>query len=406
MTTERTTDQESKGSPRYKVLFLTRSYPGRVHPFKGIFVERHAQAVARLHDVAVLHVISDPELRGQTFEIVEREEDGVWAVRVFYRKDDLSNRPIAGPRKLYRYLQGSRLGLQAIFRGFGRPDIVHVNIALPAGLPAFLLKKIKGIPYVVTEHHSDYTHEDGSYDAAPWYYRRLTKWVFRNADAVSAVSDYLLAALRKQKLVNRPAFAVPNVIEIPQAPVHARKPATPINILTISLLNDGPKNVAGLIRAIGKIVGSRADVRLHIVGDGEDRGRLEDSAQRLGLLGSHVLFHGSVPNEQLDEHFARAHFFISNSNFETFSIATAEAIAHGIPVVVTNCGGPEEYVTEKVGIIVQKQNEDSLVEGIRYMIDHWQEYDPAELRAFAKERFNEARVGELFDEIYTKVLSK
>jgi len=406
MASERKTDQVSKSPSRYKVLFLTRSYPGRGHPFKGIFIARHAKAVARLHDVVVLHVISDPELRGQAFEVVETEEDGLRVVRVFYRKDDLRNRITAQPAKLFRYLWGSRLGLQRIWRTFGRPDFVHVNIALPAGLLAWLLKKRRGIPYVITEHHSDYTKEDGSYDASPWYYKWSTQLVFRNADAVSAVSNYLLAALRKQKLVRKPAFVVPNVIEIPEEPAHARKPASPINILTISLLNDGPKNVAGLIKAIGKIVVGRSDVLLHIVGDGEDKQRLEDSAQEMGLLGSHIFFHGFVPNEQLEEYFAKAHFYVSNSNFETFSVATAEAIAHGIPVVITNCGGPEEYVSKKVGIVVQKQNETRLIEGIRYMIEHWQEYNPAELQAYAKERFNEAHVGEMFNGIYAKVLGR
>lgn len=48
--------------------------------------------------------------------------------------------------------------------------------------------------------------------------------------------------------------------------------------------------------------------------------------------------------------FCECDFFVLNSNFETFSVVTAEALAYGKPVIATRCGGPEEFVNKIMGI--------------------------------------------------------
>jgi len=47
------------------ILFLSSWYPTRVSPTRGDFVQRHAEAVATLHKVTVVHIISDKSLRGK-----------------------------------------------------------------------------------------------------------------------------------------------------------------------------------------------------------------------------------------------------------------------------------------------------------------------------------------------------
>ncbi len=47
---------------------------------------------------------------------------------------------------------------------------------------------------------------------------------------------------------------------------------------------------------------------------------------------------------------------ITNSNYETFSVATAEALVCGVPVIATRCGGPEDFVTEDCGILIEPRN--------------------------------------------------
>ena len=70
---------------KHKVLFLASWYPSKILPLSGIFVKRHAESVANFCDVAVLHVIQDPNLNDKKIEIETENEKNVFTVRVFYK---------------------------------------------------------------------------------------------------------------------------------------------------------------------------------------------------------------------------------------------------------------------------------------------------------------------------------
>jgi glycosyltransferase involved in cell wall biosynthesis len=61
---------------------------------------------------------------------------------------------------------------------------------------------------------------------------------------------------------------------------------------------------------------------------------------------------------------------------------------YGTPVIATRCGGPEDFVPEKVGRLIEKRNFQQLVDAILYMTDHSDEYDPAVLKEYGRENFS------------------
>jgi hypothetical protein len=80
------------------------------------------------------------------------------------------------------------------------PDILHVSLPRKVGLIPLILKLIKGIPYIITEHSTEYTAWDGSYAKLSYPNRMLTQIIYRHASAITAVSRSLLDALRSQRL--------------------------------------------------------------------------------------------------------------------------------------------------------------------------------------------------------------
>ena len=184
-----------------------------------------------------------------------------------------------------------------------------------------------------------------------------------------------------------------------------RKDRPPLRIITISMLNDRQKNVSGLLKAFLDLEENHPDIELHILGDGEDKERLVDLASDLGMLNRSVFFHGYVPNEEIHRYFRNSHFFVLNSDFETFSVATAESLAHGVPVVVTRSGGPEEYVSGELGILVDRRDVEGLVRGLEFMVENWSEFDPQVLRTSVMDRFGEEKVGRQFLELYRSLLA-
>ncbi len=399
---------KNKDYTKIKVLFLPAWYPSRIHSLAGIFIKKHAEAVSKYCDVAVLYVTPDPNLKDKTYEIDYSEESNIPTVRVYY--NNIIKIPIIRifSKIVFQYLAMYK-GLKLIKKKFGNPHIVHVNVVSPSiGLFSLLLmlKRIKDIPYIITEHWSGYTKEDGRYNLYSAFSKYFVRFIFKESSAVTAVSKYLLDSLKENRLIGNRFFMIPNIVDIPNSIPKRKDISKKIKILTVSLLSDEEKNISDLIRAFERVVSKYNDIELHIVGDGTDKENLINIAKDTGLLNKHIFFHGYVPNSELGKYFYDANFFVLNSNFETFSIVTAEAIAHGVPVVVTKCGGPEEFVTEEVGMLVERQNEYSLVKGIEYMIENWNKYDPVKLHNYAKDRFSYEKVGKLILNVYQRVLNK
>ncbi|BBO18595.1 conserved hypothetical protein [Candidatus Brocadia pituitae] len=347
-----------------------------------------------------MYVTADPNMGKKTYDIEYADENGIPTVRVYYKRNDSK---IPGVNFM-RNIKGGYLGLKMIKEKFGMPDINHVNVAFPAGLLALLLKKLRKIPYVITEHFTAYTEYAAELHKQPFRANFFTKLIFKNATTVSAVSQYLLDGLKKHNLTSKNGFVIPNAIDIPQRLHSSRNSNGVIKILTISLLSDRQKNISGLINAVGNITKNK-NIELHIVGNGEDRERLEEHTKKLGLLKRSVFFYGYVPNNELYKYFSYANFFVLNSNYETFSVVSAEALAHGVPVVTTKCGGPEGFINKEVGVLVERQNEESLTRGIEYVIDNSGTYDSKKLQEYAKKNFSYEAVGKKITSIYKDTLS-
>jgi len=392
------------GAKRQKVLFLPSWYPTSANPVNGIFVKKHAEAAARFCDIAVLYIKNYSNSNLSKFSIQHRVENGIITLRVGFKTSSL---PVVGRLlNLARRLKAIGMGLAKIYQLWGKPDIAHLQIAWPAGIIALYLNFVYGLPYILTEHWSGYTASSADFKKSSLLMKLATKIIFRKAKILTAVSRFLANSIRAHNLPYAKLVTVPNVVNIPSKERPKPKTAGAMRILTVSMLYDRSKNISGLLKALAETVQKRPDIRLDILGDGKDRTSLTSLAKDLGLLDKNVFFQGYVPNNELANYFMNAHFFVLNSNYETFSVATIEALAHGLPVVVTKCGGPEEFVTNTVGVLVNRKDRQSLVDGLGFMLENWHKYNPADLRDYVKLRFSPEAVGRQFYRIYEDLLKE
>lgn len=376
---------------KLKVLFLASWYPSRVNEVSGVFIKKHAEAIARHCDVAVLFVSEDKNMIHRKYDIEYTEEQNIKTVRVYYKPFKFLN--------FFRYLKASFLGLKLIRNKFGRIDICHVNVVLKSGLIAVLLRYLKKIPFIVTEHWSGYLPQDGSYKG--FLKKILTRFIISKSYAITTVSKYLMDAMLAHGLVGD-YYVVPNVVEIPDKKIIKQNHFNNNKsiILHISLMNDKEKNISNIIHVINEISKIRNDFEFHVIGDGKDREKLENLAHNLGILNKVVYFHGYKNQEEIYDTLSKCSFLIVNSNYETFSLVTAEAIGCGIPVIATKCGGPQEYVNENVGILIEPNNIEQLRQAIFYMLDNFSKYDKKQLTNYIREKFNKELVGTKFYDIY------
>jgi phosphatidylinositol alpha-1,6-mannosyltransferase len=137
-------------------------------------------------------------------------------------------------------------------------------------------------------------------------------------------------------------------------------------ILTVSRLaaSERYKGHDRVIITLPRVLERIPDVSYLVVGDGDDRQRLEELAQRTGVAQS-VKFAGQVSHSELPDYFRLADVFVMPSVGEGFGIAFLEAAASGLPVIGGNRDGSVDALADgTIGTLVDPDQQGGLVEAI------------------------------------------
>ena len=392
---------------RYRILFLASWYPNRTSNVLGMFVKRKAEALSKLCDISVLFVTMDESLKNKDYEIEAGSENGIFTVRVYFKP--VSSGFVKSIFYNIRFVKAYYLGLKSVRMEWGRYDLIHVNVVNRAGFIALFLKKLKGKRYVITEHSTpDIKYLRGESRITKIPSRFLKKITVKNAEFINVDSTPSLQYWKKAGIRGNYGI-IQNVVEIMPEFSEYKKPVND-NVkraVHISILIER-KNVADIIRAYSHIYNDlgRVNIEFHIIGLGEQKTYLENLANELKILNKCVFFHGFVDEKKKIELLVNSDFHIINSDEEGFSVVTAEAILYGIPVIATKCGGPEDFVPEEVGILINRRNLKELTDAIIYMIDHSQEYDKKLLREYGRSRFSPEIISRKTYEVYKKYITK
>ncbi len=224
-----------------------------------------------------------------------------------------------------------------------RPDVA-IGFMHSAYIPLGLALLGSAIPVVASEHIAYDHYRTRPLQAA---LLRLTPLLARTVTVISpAIRNGFPAMLRRRMAV------IPNPVGM-----QGRGSADPAGeagstktLLSVGRLEE-QKNHRTLIDAFARIAPDFPDWRLRIVGEGSLRGSLEAQLRRLGL-DDRVSLPGATSDVGQD--YAKAQLFAMPSSYESFGLATAEALSHGLPVVgFTDCPGTNELVQDGVnGILV------------------------------------------------------
>ncbi len=121
------------------------------------------------------------------------------------------------------------------------------------------------------------------------------------------------------------------------------------------------KNQALLLEAFSRVVQQLPQARLSIVGDGPERGALEQLAQQLKLADS-VTFHGETSD--VPAKLAQCHLFCLSSDSEGTPVSVIEALAASRPVVATDVGGLSALVAADAGRLAPAGNADAFAQAV------------------------------------------
>jgi glycosyltransferase involved in cell wall biosynthesis len=147
---------------------------------------------------------------------------------------------------------------------------------------------------------------------------------------------------------------------------------------------------------------------LHLFGDGYLRQELEQLAQNLGIASS-VVFHGSVPNEEVEEAIASCHLFAFSSRSEGQCLAALEILACGRPIVATDAGAlPDILSDSRLGRLVPTADHENFAAKLMEVVKliNEQSISPETIRAAYLERYEPERVGDRYRELLISLCSE
>jgi glycosyltransferase involved in cell wall biosynthesis len=257
----------------------------------------------------------------------------------------------------------------------GNVDVVHASMAGLAGVPGVLHKRLRGVPFVITEH-GIYLRELYIVLAKLPQLKACRRFLLMLADAVvrmnyehADVVTSLCEFNRKwQKRVGcqRPTVTTPNGAD-PEIfrPREGGEPATPV-ILTLARIFR-LKGVDVLLKAVPRVCEAIPGVKVRILGDVADEVYFEECMEivRAHNLQASVEFgKTSKPADALRQ----ATVACIPSISEAFPFALVEAMLCGCPIVASDVGGIAEVLGE-TGLIFGSRDHDDLASALIFMLD-------------------------------------
>jgi D-inositol-3-phosphate glycosyltransferase len=188
----------------------------------------------------------------------------------------------------------------------------------------------------------------------------------RMADAVFVISHYVQSRLADELGADKVIFGAPGVDTDFYVPTEYR-PDGPI--LSVGRFADPRKNVPLLFRAYQLLRQARPNSpNLVLAGDTAPTASDMDLAAELGIT-EHLEIDRAVSLERLRELYQSASMFLLTSNEEGLGIVILEAMACGVPVLSTRCGGPETSVVDGVtGFLTPIDDARSMADRIMHLL--------------------------------------
>lgn len=229
-------------------------------------------------------------------------------------------------------------------RGFlrrARPDVV---LGMTSEIAILSTLAATGLPTIVIA--SERTHPPMM--PLPRHWAWLRRKVYPRADAVAMLTQEGGAWLG-QEIPNAHAIVMPNPVTWPMLdPAPGPSPATLLDAGDRVVLMAGrliaSKRFDLAIESFARVAAAVPRSQLVILGEGEERSRLEALARELDLE-TRVRLPGRVSN--LGDWYQRAELLLVTSRFEGFPNIITEAMAHACPVISVDCPtGPRDLITD------------------------------------------------------------
>ena len=365
------------------IVHIPSWFPIPEKPLNGNFIFRHIESLGDRVQSVILHHLHDgfmPEVPANAtlFPVKADSDDKFGLFRAYMTAFD------------------------ELVRQYGKPDILHLHVALPLGPVAARISRKHRIPLVVSEHWTGYLPMNRPNLT---FTEKVMLWqTYLHATHVTAVSQNLLdnIGLTVHAAAKKPQTVVGNVVDTHLFSLKdSLLPLDKKQILHVSTLENNAKNIMGILHAVDTLSKQRNDFELNIVHDFQNI--LAETYVRERGLDAIVHFLGRKTSAEIAALLRQSAFFLLFSNFENQPCVLLESFCTGTPVITTPVGGILEIANEGNAVIVNPKDETQLTETVNFMLDNSQQFAPAEIRRNALELCSPEVIGKKWLDLYSRL---
>ena len=378
-----------------KVLIIPTWYPIGEDKLMGIYHRDFANSLNRFGIKADILFIDRERLRAPLKYLFMKKKEVINAETTTYIYKMLNLNRFGFHFQIKRYVEKLDKAFKNYLKTNSKPDVIHAMVTVPAGYAATVIGKKYNIPVVITEHggllERFFEKEE---------FKEYTKEVFDYA-TYSVVSSYMKDIVLKYE---KECFILPNQVDTRIFKNDIKRSITnELNLVSVCALREG-KNLDNAFKAIKILIKKGYNVHYDIIGEGFKEKYYKDKCSEEGL-NDYVTFMGKMEKPQIAEVFKKEHALIISSELESFAISGIEALASGLPVITTDCKGPNDYMTEKTGIICKCGDPEDMAAAIEKLYNNYNSYKKENMVKMAQ-KFDDEEVVKIAEQIYEYAIKK
>jgi glycosyltransferase involved in cell wall biosynthesis len=369
-----------------KILIIPSWYVSEKHPDSGIYFRQLAISLQEAgHDVGVIFVNNhfgnwrEKVKKRQFFTKKTFVNDTIPTFRL-----DVLGLPLRWAFIQKKYAQRVLECYEMFVAQYGQPDILHAHGYMAAYASTFIQTK-SGIPLVYTEHSTYFKNQDFPVSHLP-----MIKIAAENAKGITSVSSALKEWMKQNNMYN--VKVIPNLTDTNLFKLEEKNKHNIFTFLFVGDIN-AQKSVDILLDAFNLLKKeTNPEIQLLLVGSGSLKKSLEKWVRHHDLE-KNIQFLGLLTDKNVAQQMQKAHCLVLSSNIETFGVVLIEAMACGLPVIATDCGGTSDVVSNETGVLVPKNDVLAFSNAMQNVLSNINDWDATKIRNYSIQNFgNEAVV--------------
>ena len=375
------------------ILIIPSWYPNKENNLVGSFFQEQALLMSNSgFDVKILY--------GREFDINRidffkyRLKNIIFPVKIILQKNDLIQEPEAFSFPIIRpdyfteeekinkiYNSYTRAFSELLDSGW-KPDVIHAQCTVDAGIVANHLSTLFKIPYLIIEHQVFLLNNYSKFK------QTLIRDALTNASKVGAVSNHQKRCILMNAIKCDPII-IWNLVDENKFRIENGRSDLKFRIITITYPSF-IKDVETFFKSVATFCQNcESEVEIVVIGNNSfgnlqaaDTKTYQYLANKYGIT-SKVKLISHLSRNEISQILPTADVFISTSIAETFGVAVREAMLCGIPVIATKSGGVEDGINEQTGVLVNIGDYEAIAEALLKIENKQLNFDSNYIRNFA-----------------------